>query len=296
MGRTRSARLKALNLKALRLEPLRSSNDDPNHGGRRFPFGDGPSEPPFRSSPPREPAFNVPPLLVAIIAVLAGVHAIVMYGPSAFSNDLFLNLAFFPARLLTSDEVARQFFLGPTWFSYGTLVTYGLLHGSWMHLGMNALWLVTFGAPVVRRLGAKRFLLLLALGTVAGALTHMLVHWGSTTPLVGASAGVSALMGGAARFVFDPHERGIFNAVRDPYGAARRPVQSLVEVWSNPTVLMFCGMLIASNVIFGAVSVPGVGEGSSIAWQAHIGGFALGFLGFRFFDPASAMWGRPRLR
>ncbi len=242
------------------------------------------------NTPSRERAFNVPPLLLGLVVVFAAIHAVVTMGPRALGTDIFINLAFFPARLIASDAVISQFFFGPEWFGFATFATYGLLHGSWMHLGMNALWLVTFGAPVVRRLGTQRFLVLLVLGTIAGALTHLVIHWGSVAPLVGASAGISAIMGGAARFVFDPHDRGMFAAVRNPDLVRARPIQTLREVWSNPTVLMFCGMLIASNVIFGAVSVPGMEEGSSIAWQAHIGGFALGFLGFPFFDR------RPRMR
>jgi membrane associated rhomboid family serine protease len=232
----------------------------------------------------REPAFNVPPLLMALIVLFIVIHALVYYGPNGLGTQLFLNLAFFPARLVTSEVVHSQFFVGPPALSYATFATYGLLHGSWLHLGVNALWLVTFGAPVVRRLGPQRFLLLLVLGTIAGAATHVLVHWGSAAPLVGASAGVSAIMGGAARFVFDSRDRGMMVAVRHPELVRNRPIQSLREVWSNPTVLVFCGMLIVSNLLFGAVSMPGVGEDSSIAWQAHLGGFALGFFGFALFD------------
>lgn len=245
------------------------------------PPGGGPLGP-----PPREPAFNVPPLLLALVGVFIVIQALIYHGPDALGTQLFLNLAFFPARLLASDAVLSQFFVGPSWAGYATFATYGLLHGSWLHLGVNALWLVTFGAPVVRRLGTQRFLALLLLGTIAGAATHLLVHWGSAAPLVGASAGVSAIMGGAARFVFDSRDRGMMMAVRHPELVRDRPIQSLREVWSNPTVLVFCGMLIVSNLMFGAISVPGTGEGSSIAWQAHLGGFALGFFGFVLFDRA----------
>lgn len=247
------------------------------------PLGGGPQEP---QRPQRERAFNVPPLLLTVIGVLAAIHLLVTYGPQALSTDMFLNLALFPARLIASDATAAQFFIGPSWLSYGTLASYGLLHGDWLHFGINSLWLVTFGAPVVRRLGTRRFLTLLVVGTVAGAGAHLLVHWGSTTPLIGASAGVSAIMGGAARFVFDPRDRGMFRALQNPDNAILRPVQPLRELWSNPTVLMFCGMLIVSNLAFGAVSVPGLAEGSSIAWQAHIGGFAAGFFGFPLIDRA----------
>jgi membrane associated rhomboid family serine protease len=249
-------------------------------------YGNGPQAP---LPPQREPAFNVPPLLLAVIGVLVAIHLLVTYGPPALSTDMFLNMALFPARLIASDETAAQFFIGPSWLSYGTLASYGLLHGDWLHLGVNSLWLVTFGAPVVRRLETRRFLLLLVIGTVAGAAAHLLVHWGSTTPLIGASAGVSAIMGGAARFVFDPRDRGMFRALQNPDHVVFRSVQPLRELWSNPTVLMFCGMLIVSNLAFGAVSVPGLAEGSSIAWQAHLGGFAAGFLGFPLIDRAQQL-------
>ncbi|MBV6657022.1 MAG: rhomboid family intramembrane serine protease [Devosiaceae bacterium] len=234
--------------------------------------------------PPREPAFNIPGLLVALVAVFAAVQLIIDHGPRGLASDLFINLAFFPARLGASEAVQAQFFVGPSWFSAFTFVTYGLLHGGWLHLAVNALWLVTFGAPVVRRLGTSRFLILLIVGTVAGALTHLLIHWGSVTPLVGASAGISAIMGGAVRFVFDPRDRGLFTAVQHPEIVRNRPLQPLRDLWANPTVLMFTGMLILTNVLFGAISVPGVSEGSSIAWQAHIGGFAAGFFAFPLID------------
>lgn len=262
------------------MEPQRKSGFDDRHGGSQ---GGGPQGP---WPPQRQKAFNVPPLLLTVIGVLGLVHLLVTYGPQALSTDVFLNLALFPARLIASEAAAAQFFVGPAWLSYGTLASYGLLHGDWLHLGVNSLWLVTFGAPVVRRLGTERFLILLVVGTIAGAMAHLLVHWGSTTPLIGASAGVSAIMGGAARFVFDPRERSMFRALQDHGAMALRPVQPLREVWSNPTVLMFCGMLIVSNLAFGAVSVPGLSEGSSIAWQAHLGGFAAGFFGFPLIDRA----------
>lgn len=269
------------------MEPMRRGEDS-GHG----PAGGGP----LGGRPPREPAINVPPFLMGIVLLLAGMHVVVTYGPTWLGQELFVNLAFIPLRLAAPEGALGDFFVGPSWLSYATLVSYGLLHGSWMHLAMNALWLVTFGAPVVRRLGAQRFAALLIAGTVAGALTHLAIFWGSPAPLVGVSAGVSAIMGGAARFVFDPAQGSMFAAVRHPELVRQRPLQSLGELWSNPTVLVFCGFLIVSNLVFGAVSVPGVEGGSSIAWQAHLGGFALGFFGFPFIDPMPRAPKRPPIR
>lgn len=252
------------------MEPERGQENQQGPGG----------PPPVR----REPAFNIPPLLVVLVGVLACIHLVVLYAPSSVGSSLFINLAFFPARLEAIDAAAAEFFFGPAWLKYATLASYGLLHGDWLHLGMNALWLVTFGAPVVRRLGTARFLALLVAGTVAGAAAHLLVHWGSLAPLVGASAGISAIMGGAVRFVFDPRDRGMMQAMRDPDSVALRPLQPLKDLWNNPTVLMFSGMLIVSNLLFGAISIPGTDGGSTIAWQAHLGGFVLGFFAFPLFD------------
>ncbi|MEM1289443.1 MAG: rhomboid family intramembrane serine protease [Pseudomonadota bacterium] len=257
-------------------QPERPDND-PENGHRRG----------LQRPKQHEPAFNVPSLLLIIVGVLAAIHLFVTMGPDEQAASLFLNMAFFPARLTTSPEVQAAFFYGPQWFGFGTLLTYGLLHGDWLHLGVNALWLITFGAPVVRRLGDARFVLLLAVGVLVGGLTHLVIFWGSVSPLVGISAGVSAIMGGALRFVFDPRDRGMFIALRYPEIVGRRPLQPLRDLWSNPTVLMFAGMVIATNVVFGAVSMPGVADGSSIAWQAHIGGFVAGFLAFPSIDPAA---------
>lgn len=253
--------------------------------GGRGSGGNGPGDGPQRR---REPALNIPPLLSVLVVALTGVHMLVTYGPQALGAEIFINLAMFPARFLASPETLGDYFYGPSWLRYATPVSYGLLHADWLHLGVNALWLVTFGSPVVRRLGGGRFMVLLIAGTVAGGLAHLVIFWGSVAPLIGASAGISAIMGGAVRFVFDPRDRGMFLAVRHPVLAAERPLQPLRDLWSNPSVLVFCGMLIVTNLLFGAVSVPGVGEGSSIAWQAHLAGFALGFFAFPLIDRGRA--------
>lgn len=85
-----------------------------------------------------------------------------------------------------------------------TLLSYGLLHGSWLHLASNGLWLAAFGSPVARRLGPGRFLNLLALSTIGGALLHWWSRDLDVLPLVGASAGISGATAAAIRFVFAP--------------------------------------------------------------------------------------------
>ncbi len=59
-----------------------------------------------------------------------------------------------------------------------TFVTYSLLHGSWMHLGVNGVWLLAFGSAVARRFGVLRFLSFFAVTAAAGAAMHLLTNAG----------------------------------------------------------------------------------------------------------------------
>ncbi|WP_438502481.1 rhomboid family intramembrane serine protease, partial [Methylobacterium radiotolerans] len=56
-----------------------------------------------------------------------------------------------------------------------TLVTYGLLHGSWMHVIFNSVWLAAFGAPVARRCGALRWCVLALAGPAGGRRLHIMI-------------------------------------------------------------------------------------------------------------------------
>ncbi len=114
----------------------------------------------------------------------------------------------------------------------------------------------------------------------------MLVDPLSAGPLVGASAGISALMAAAARFVFQPPVSG--------YGGPawqvppHRPAETIPELLRNRTAVSFLAIWLLTNLLFGLVSVPLVGENAAIAWDAHLGGFIAGFLLFPLLDPREA--------
>src|SRR5262249_55948135 len=139
-------------------------------------------------------------------------------------------------------------------------------------LAINLIVLSALGTPVARRLGAARFLALLAGGAICGALMHLLLYWSSLVPLVGASAAVSACMGAAARFVFDPVAR---------LGGR---VPALMASLRNRSVIVFVLAWFFANAISGIGAGHDLFLNASIAWEAHIGGFLFGLLGFGLFD------------
>ncbi len=100
-------------------------------------------------------------------------------------------------------------------------VTYSLLHGSWMHFGVNAVWLLAFGSAVARRFGAMRFLAFFAVTAAAGAAMHLLTNSGSQAPMIGASASISGAMAAAMRFAFQ--RGGPLGALRGGDDDAFRP-------------------------------------------------------------------------
>lgn len=256
----------------------------------------------------RQPIFNVPSVVLLLIVVMAGIEAAQSLLGDQAQADLLARLAFVPGRVTLSIDPAAvmsrlvdamsqdagpdgpaavgQFFLGNGSLQPWTVLSYAFLHGGWAHLALNAVWLLAFATPVVRRIRAVRFLALFALSAIAGAAAHYAVDPLSLQPLVGASAAVSGCMGAAVRFIFAP-----LRPSRDPVAAAghRAPRRSLVALATDRRAGAFLVVWFASNLVTGIGAVPLGLSDVPIAWQAHIGGFLLGLLAFPLFDPGGLL-------
>jgi rhomboid family protein len=143
-----------------------------------------------------------------------------------------------------------------------TLVTSTFLHVGWFHLGANLVYLVVFGVPVERRLGALPFLGTYLASGLLGSLAYVVAQPQSQTPAVGASGAVAGVI--AAHLVLFP-------------GAtlgSLAPVLFLHVVESAPTLLLLLVWL-ATQVLS---SVASLTTSTGIAWWAHLGGFASGLV------------------
>lgn len=225
----------------------------------------------------REPMFNVPGSIVALIVIFAVVHAVRMLLLSEEEDlTLLLATAFIPARyehgLLASGVLG---FTSP--------VTYNFLHGDLTHLGINSIWLLAMGSAVAKRIGDLRFLLFSLICGLFAALAHLVTHFGEVSPVIGASGAISGHMAAAIRFVFSvERDRAGVDMMRRDLRAI--PLKPLHQVLGDPRVLGVLGIWLATNVITGMGVVPLAEEGTIIAWEAHIGGFAAGLLLFSLFD------------
>ena len=131
-----------------------------------------------------------------------------------------------------------------------------LVHGGFLHLAGNLLMLMWCGLAVERVLGAKAMLLLYAIGAYVAAAAQFLMEPLSSTPMIGASGAISALIGAFAL----------------SYGQQKAIVKSrTLNRWLNVAWLMVAWIVIqlGFGYLMGA-------QGMLLATPAHIGGFLAG--------------------
>lgn len=150
------------------------------------------------------------------------------------------------------------------WLSFEsvTLITSQFLHGGWLHLLGNLLYLWIFGNNVEDRMGRLGFLLFYLTGGVVAGLAQVAIDPTSPIPTIGASGAIAATLG--AYLVFYPGARvtslvflGFF------YQLVRVPAAIVLVLWFVLQLLDGIGSL-------------GVTQGGGVAFFAHIGGFVFG--------------------
>ncbi len=234
----------------------------------------------------REPLFNVPGVVVTLIASFLLIHVVRLWLLSDEQDvQMLLLFAFIPVRYDTS-LLGGGGLPGGIGAQVWTFVSYAFMHGNWPHLALNSLWLLPFGSAIARRFGTARFLMFFAVTAAAGALAHLVTHSGGQSPVIGASAAISGAMAGAMRFAFQRGgPLGFFRGGEND-DAYRVPALPLTGVLRDPRIFAFLVVWFGINLLFGAGPLSLSGEDEPVAWQAHIGGFAAGLLLFSLFDPA----------
>jgi membrane associated rhomboid family serine protease len=146
---------------------------------------------------------------------------------------------------------------------WSTLITSMFLHGGWMHLFGNMLYLWIFGDNIEKVMGAGRFLVFYLVCGLAASFAHIAFGGGSTVPAVGASGAISGVLG--AYLVLFPR-----NQVR---------VLTRGGIMSVPAIVVL-GFWILIQMISGLGSLTATSEtaGGGVAYMAHIGGFVAGLV------------------
>jgi len=154
---------------------------------------------------------------------------------------------------------------------YFTLLTSMFLHGGWMHLLGNMMFLWVFADNIEATVGNARFVLFYLMGGLAASAAHIFFNMGSNIPAVGASGAISAVLG--AYIVMFPQSK-IKVFVAYIFSSFHMAAVWFLGLWIGQQLISGIGELLPSQV---------AGSGGGVAWWAHIGGFVFGVLaGFLF--------------
>ena len=170
------------------------------------------------------------------------------------------------------DAFTLYYGLVPVAFSWINVFTSMFLHGSFMHVAGNMLYLWIFGDNVEDRMGHGRFLVFYLLCGVAAALAQTITTPDSTVPMVGASGAIAGVMG--AYFVLYPRSR-IVTLI---------PLFFFFQVIEVPAIA-FLGIWFLMQFIsgIGAISSTIGRSTGGIAFWAHVAGFVAGVTGVVLF-------------
>jgi membrane associated rhomboid family serine protease len=176
-----------------------------------------------------------------------------------------LNVLFFFVELSGGDAFVKQWAFVPSRFlanpsaDLPTLFTSMFMHGGWLHLGGNMLYLWIFGDNVEDRLGHATFTIFYFLCGIAATFAQLMVSPGSHVPNLGASGAIAGVLG--SYILMFPQGR-----VRVLQG------QQVVQM----PALMVIGFWIVLQLFSGIGSISSAAEAGGVAYIAHVGWFVAG--------------------
>lgn len=201
------------------------------------------------------PTTRRPNLTIALIVINTLVFLYSQILGVKEAHLLVYNFGYIPYFFLDSSG---QYIL-PSWI-YLTPITSMFLHGGWMHLIGNMLFLWIFGNNIEDYLGAVKFIFFYLLSGLAAITLYTLFNPSSQIPLVGASGAIAGVMG--AYMVLHPHGRitCLFFFIIIQFIVL--PAKIVLGLWFLYQIIM---------------SVLGSSTGGGVAWLAHVGGFIFGW-------------------
>ena len=177
-----------------------------------------------------------------------------------------------PESLQVIDEYGRRVVIEPVPRSGAwplRAITHMWMHGGWMHLIGNMWFLYVFGDNVEDRLGKPRFIAFYLLSGLAALVGQIVADPDSGVPMVGASGAIAGVLGGYLRLF--PHAK-VLTLV---------PLGFFLTTFVWPAYA-YLGIWIGMQLLNATVDSGGTGGG--VAWFAHIGGFAIGWLTVSVFE------------
>lgn len=211
------------------------------------------------------PTNSTPIITYIIIGICVVVFLLEISSPNYTSGALFYSWGVIPASLVHNLQVPEEIYRVPP---MATLITSMFMHGGFMHLIGNMLYMWIFADNIEDELGKTKFIIFYILSGIAAALTQVYMNTESTVPMVGASGAIGGVLG--AYIVNHPRAKVL---VLIPLGfftqIIKVPAIFVLGIWF---ILQFVSSAFSSS------------SGGGVAYGAHIGGFIFGAIAILFFN------------
>jgi membrane associated rhomboid family serine protease len=211
------------------------------------------------------PTSKTPVVTYGLIAICVVVFILEITSASYNSGKLFYSYGVIPAVLTGKAELPAEIATLPAEL---TLITSMFMHGGFMHLIGNMLYLWIFADNIEDELGPVKFIIFYILAGIVAALTQVYMNTESTIPMVGASGAIGGILG--AYIINHPKAKvlvliplGFFSQI------VRIPSVYVLGFWF---ALQFINSYFSSST------------GGGVAYGAHIGGFVFGVIAILFFN------------
>ena len=201
----------------------------------------------------RRPA-HFPATTIGIIVV-----NVIVFGLELMGGDAFV---------MKWSEIPATIVAGHHWI---TILTAMFMHGGWMHIIGNMVFLWAFGPEIEDAMGVPKYLAFYLLSGLVASLAQTAMMPSSTVPNLGASGAIAGVMG--AFLVTYPHDK-------------IRTVLLLgwfVDITSIPAALLI-GLWFLIQLFSQFGSIANVQSGGGVAYAAHVGGFIFGTVTARLFE------------
>ena len=211
------------------------------------------------------PTSSRPVVTYFLIGICVVIFLMQLGSQSYKTGQLFYSYGLIPSVLMGYDQLPMDLYAVP---AYLTIFTSMFMHGGFMHLIGNMLYMWIFADNIEDSLGPKKFIIFYLLSGIGAATAQILMDTHSQVPMVGASGAIGGVLG--AYLINHPNARVL---VLIPFGFFSQLIKiKALYVLGFWFVLQFINSAMMSS------------QGGGVAYAAHIGGFVSGVVLILFFN------------
>jgi membrane associated rhomboid family serine protease len=226
---------------------------------------------PISDSPPRH---RFPWVTIVLIAANVAVFVFELGMGSRELERWVQSVGAIPVEILSGRDLPPPAPVpGVVWV---TLVTSMFVHGGFLHIGSNMLYLWVFGDNVEDAFGHVTYFVFYFVAGILASLTHVFFNANSTVPSVGASGAIAGVLG--AYLILFPHAHVRTLIFLGPF-----------ITWPRVSAVLLIGFWFLTQLVAGLASLEvSTEQTSGVAFWAHIGGFVAGLVLALLLRPRTA--------